>query len=668
MKTEESFLQRVRAEYERDIDAERANRDEGLDDLKFRAGEQWPDEIRRERETSDRPIITINRTGQYVRSVTGEIRMNKPAIKVRPVDDGADPDTAELLTGLVRNIETQSQAPSIYSGAAESAATCGQGAWRIVTEYVADDSFDQDIRLKRINNPFAVVWDASSQEPTREDARHCFIVESYDLDDFKERWPKASLTDFEDDKPDDWVASWKLEDKIVVAEYWWKKPVKKRLVRLADGSTVDVTGKTDPEVAQLGNMAVLAAQAQGIEPLEMRFRDVDSHQVQQHFVNGSEELEEPYIWPGKFIPIVPVLGEEIHIGDRTVRFGIVRHLKDPQRLYNYDRTATVEAIALAPKSPFVVTLKQIEGYEDLWARANTDNLPYLPYKADPDTGGRAPERQRQAELPVALIQDAQISTDDMDGVSGIYPASRGQRSNETSGKAIIAREQQGDVGTYVYTDNLSMGISYTGRQLVDLIPKIYDSERVVRVLGEDDAEELMPINQRQPGGEILNDLSIGKYDVAVSSGPSFSTRRQESSEAMLQLIQSVPDMAPMLIDLLAEQFDWPGAKKLHERIRKQQVASGAIEPDPEQGDEMPQPQPPSPQEIEAQAKAQKTQAEAAKIDAETQGQVLENIGASLELAVARGQIEEAAADQARGALAVLSSLQQAPNTGGFNNI
>lgn len=663
----DSFMQQVRKDYERAVDFERANRDDGLDDLKFRAGEQWPDEIRRERETADRPIITVNRVAQFVRQVTGDIRLNKPAIKVRPVDDAADTDIAKLLTGLIRNIEQQSSASSVYASAAENASTCGQAAWRITTEYVADDAFEQDIRIKRINNPFAVVWDPSSEEPTREDAKYCFVVQHYDREEFEARWPNASLTDFDEDKPDDWVATWQIEDKIVVAEYWCKKPVKKRLSRLADGSVVDVTGKTELEIAQIGELAYQVTVEQGHTPLEMRFRDVETHKVEQHFVNGSERLEEPYVWPGKFIPIIPVIGEEIHIGERTVRHGLVRFLKDPQRLYNYDRAATVESIALAPKAPFKVTLAQIAGFEDLWNRANTDNLPYLPYNADPEVGGRPPERERQAELPVALIQDAQIATDDMNAVTGIYPASLGQKSNETSGKAILARERQGDVGTYVYIDNLSIAIGYTGRQLVDLIPKIYDSERVVRVLGEDDAEELKPVNQRQPDGTILNDLSLGKYDTAVSSGPSFSTRRQEASEAMLQMIQSVPDLAPMLIDLLAEQFDWPGADKLHERLRKQQVATGVIEPDPEKGDQVPEPAPPTPQDMEAQAKAEKMQAETVKIGAEAVGQQLQNMAQQLELGIANGEIDAEAAQRARDALALLSQLQSAPNGGFINN-
>ncbi|NIA67785.1 hypothetical protein HBA54_04205 [Pelagibius litoralis] len=636
---EDTFIKTVRKNYERAIDYERENREECLDDLRFRAGEQWAEEVKRDRLEQRRPILTINRIPQYTRQVTGDIRLNKPAIKVRPVDDGADKDTAELFTGLIRNIEQQSMASSVYVTGADNMATCGQGAWRVVTEYADDDSFEQDIRIRRIRNPFAVVWDPDSQEPTREDAKYCFVLQPYAIEDFKQRWPNASLTDFEIDQPEDWVNDWRDGEQIIVAEYWCKKPVKKKLAALPDGSIRDVTALTEPELAQMQLLQDAMAAEAGEPSVPIRFRDVDSMQIEQHFVNGAESLEEPYIWPGRYIPIVPVLGEEVNVADRVVRHGLVRFLKDPQRLYNYDRSAAVETISLAPKSPFVASIKQIEGFEDVWDTANTENHAYLPYNPDPAAGG-PPQRQPAAQVPAALVQDAQISADDMSAVSGIYPSSLGQESNETSGKAILARERQGDVGTFVYIDNLAISIAHTGKILVDLIPRIYDSERVIRVLGEDDSEDLVTINRFDPmTGKMINDLSVGKYDVAVQTGPSFSTKRQEAADSILQFMQTMPQAAQMVMHKLVKNLDWPEADDIAETFRKMAVAQGIEEPDEDKGDQPPAPPPPSPEEIKAQTDAAQAEAGIAKTEAETEGVQLESAQAAVELALTNGTLQ-----------------------------
>ena len=636
---EDSFIKTVRRNYERAIDFERENREEALDDLRFRAGEQWAEEVKRDRLEQRRPILTINRIPQYTRQVTGDIRLNKPSIKVRPVDDGADKDTAELFTGLIRNIEQQSMASSVYTTGADNAATCGQGAWRIVTEYADDDAFEQDIRIKRIRNPFAVVWDPDSQEPTREDAKYCFVLQPYQMEDFKQRWPNASLTDFETDQPEDWVNDWRDGEQIIVAEYWCKKSVKKRLAALPDGRVLDVTDLPELEVAQMQQLQDALAAERGEPSAPIRFRDVDTVRIEQHFVNGAEVLEEPYIWPGRYIPVVPCLGEEVNVADRVIRHGLVRFLKDPQRLYNYDRSAAVETISLAPKAPFVASIKQVKGFEDVWDTANTENHSYLPYNPDSAAGG-PPQRQPAAQVPAALVQDATIAAEDMSAVTGIYPASLGQQSNETSGKAILARERQGDIGTFVYIDNLAIAIAYTGKQLVDLIPRIYDSERVIRILGEDDSEDLVTVNQFDPiSGKMLNDLTIGKYDVAVQTGPSFSTKRQEAADSILQFMQTMPQAAQIVMHKLVKNLDWPGADDIAETFRKMAVAQGIEEPDEEKGDQPPAPPPPSPEEIKAQTDAAEAEASIAKTEAETEGQRLQNARDAVELMLADGSMQ-----------------------------
>lgn len=600
-KGKDDLLVEARKRYHLATEYEQRNWDEALDDLRFLADDQWPEEARRMREPKGkpkRPCLTINLTRKFVRSVTGEIRMNRPAIKVRPADDASDKDLAKVFTGIIRNIEIQSKAQqSAYITAAHNAAACGMGHFRIVTEYSDNDGFEQDIRIKRIRNPFAVVWDPGANELTKRDANYCFFVERMPKEEFKAKFPKASTTDFEiEGQKIEFLTEWFDTDSIRVAEYWVKKPVKKKLALMQDGKTLEVTD---------ANKAEIEAQ----QP--KRYRDVQSHKVVQYLINGSEILEGPTDWPGKDIPIIPVIGEEVYVGEEVVRSGIVRNLKDPQRMYNYHASAAVETIALSPKAPFIGTVDQFEGQEKNWEQANTLNLAYLAYNRDGDAP--APQRQQPPTANLASIQMAQMSADNMKDTSGIYDAGLGARSNETSGKAILARKQEGDIGSYVYTDNLALAIGYAGEILVDIIPQIYDTERVIRVLGEDDSAEFVAVNQLDPmTGELINDLSAGEYDVTVETGPSFSTKRQEAQESMLQFLQSAPETAALAMDLLVKNFDWPGADTLAERFKKT-LPPGIAEPDP---NEPPAEPPPPPPEVIAQQ--QQAQVEAEQKDREFQ--------------------------------------------------
>jgi hypothetical protein len=646
----DGFLANMREQYKSDSKAMQENHEQALDDLRFFAGDQWDDRIRRQRETNGRPCLTTDHLAQHVRQVTGDIRLNKPSVKVRPVDNGADPKTAELFTGLIRNIEQQSMASTAYVRAGANAAICGEGAFRILTLYADDDSFDQDIRIGAIHNPLAVLWDRNARLPTMEDAEHCFVLERFTLEAFKKEWPKASTESFEAEHPQDWVSDWYTNESVLVAEYWCKKPMKRRLAMMPDGTVQEITDLPEPELAQLMVMAAQSEMEMGREPQTPQFRDVDGEKVVRYIVNGAQVLQGPEDWPGRYIPVIPVFGEEIWVGDNLVRRGMVRTAKDPQRMVNYHNSAAVEAVALAPKAPFVGTEKQFEGNEHLWERANTDNQPYLPYKADPAAQG-PPQRVHGPQVPAAFLQLKQESVSDLNNATGIHPAGLGQQSNESSGKAILARERQGDVGTFTFVDNLAIAIGYAGKQLVDLIPRIYDGQRVLRVLGEDDSEELMEVNALQPDGSIRHDLTRGKYDVLVQTGPSFSTKRQESAEMMMQFVQTAPEAAGLVMDLIAKNMDWPGAEDIAERFRKQLIAQGVVEADPEKGEQPPPPPPPDPKAIEAESKAAKTQAE-------TEGQQLDNARQMLELALATGQLQQLVQVYVQQALMGAAAVQQ----------
>ncbi len=647
--SQSDILREARERFDRARDADRVNREEARDDLRFRAGEQWPESIKADRRNSDRPMITINRTPQFVRQVTGDVRLNKPGIKVRPVDDREDPKKAEIFTGLIRNIESVSNAHIAYTTAEDAAATCGIGQFRIVTEFSEDDPFRLDIAIKRIQNPFAVVWDPDATEITKEDAKYLFFTDSMSHEAFKAKFPKADLSSFDTDDIPEHLTSWMTNDEIVVAEYWRKVPIEKEFVLLADGAVRDVTELDEADI-------------QAMQPVDRK--TMASHKVEWMILNGDQVLDGPETWDGRFLPFVPVVGEEVHVGDRVVRHGLVRFLKDPNRLYNYWRTTQVETIALQPKAPYVLTPSQINGHENMWADANARNYPYLIYNPDPQSPG-APKREMPPVMSQGMTQEIALAADDMQAVTGIYNAQLGGRSNETSGKAILARERQGDVGTYVYASNLALAIQHAGRILVDLIPHIFDTERAVRLLGEDDSETFETINQLlrdETTGEIkvVNDLSVGKYDVTVTTGPSFNTKRMESASAMMQFVQAAPQTAGLVMDLIAKNMDWPGADEFAKRFRKA-LPPGIAEPNPDEPP--PQPKPPSiPEQLQMMkiaAETGKAKAMSEKMQQETETAKLENLQKELEISASTGGLEEMVRAAVRQTLArVLLEGQQ----------
>ena len=635
--TDDGVLELARKRFDRVWTVEQDMRAEMLDDLKFRAGEQWPADVAAERKAADRPMLTINLMGKFVRQITGDIRLNKPSIKVRPADGGADVEMAKTFSGITRHIEQASDAQSAYVTAADGAANCGIGHFRILTQFSADDTFEQDIRIKRIRNPFAVYWDPGAEEITKFDATWCFVTERMQKEDFEDKWPKARSADFEAAGYPDDVTGWERDETVRVAEYWVKRPITKKLILLGDGKVIDVTGLKDNEL-------------EGLDIV--RRRDVETHEIEWYKLSGAEILEGPMPWAGKFIPIVPVIGEEIHIGEREVRHGIVRFAKDPQRLYNYTRTTVAEAIGSAPKSPWVATAAQIEGNKPAWDNANKGNPSVLIYTPDPEAPG-PPQRTQPAPMPVALFSQAQFASEDMNGTTGIFPPSLGAQSNETSGVAIRERKIEGDVGTFVYIDNLARSIRHGGDILVDLIPKIYDTERIVRILGEDDTEDFVTINEpvlddtNQPvldkdgNPKLVNDVSAGKYDVKVTTGPSFTTRRTESAASMMDFAKAVPEAAVAIGDLIAKNMDWPGSEVIAERLKK------LLPPGLAEEDEDPDEEELAAREQEQQAAQQQQQLEQMAVELELAGKQAELAKIEAEIAKSQAQVFKTAAEAER---------------------
>jgi hypothetical protein len=560
--SDDDLIKEARDAFELAADAEAENRRDALDDIRFaRLGQQWPEQVKRERELEGRPVLTINRLPAFIRQVVNDARQNKPAIVVHPVDSAADPATAEVFNGLIRHIEQSSDAEVAYDTALDFAVTGGFGYFRINTRYAADDAFDQDLVVERVANPFSIYGDPEGTAADSSDWNVAFVVDSLPRATFEARWKGAEAVDWDGTSGGggDYgrlSAPWLDGDRVQVAEYWRREPVTRTILALSDGQVVEE--------------AVFKAQkamfdALGVKPVG-RPRTVGSHRVVQRLISGAEVLE-TVDWAGKFIPIVPVYGEELMVDGRRRLRSLVRDAKDPQRMFNYWRTTSTELVALAPKAPFIGPKGAFETDSAKWATANVQSHAYIEYD-----GLQPPQRQPYAGPPAGALQEALNAADDMKAAMGLYDASLGARSNETSGRAIMARQREGDISTFHYIDNLSRAIRHAGRILLDLIPKVYGTARVVRVLGPDGKASSVGVAAGGQGGERLRaiekvyDLGAGKYDLTVRSGPSFTSRREEAATQMIELIRAYPAAAPVIGDLLARNLDWPGADEIAERL------------------------------------------------------------------------------------------------------
>ena len=558
-------------------------REDELDDLRFMAGSpdnqwQWPADVLATRGAvqgqtiNARPCLTINKLPQHVRQVTNEQRQNRPSGKVIPVDDNADIEVAAILDGMVKHIEYISDADVAYDTACDNQVTYGEGYIRILTDYCNDESFDQDIKIGRVRNAFSVYMDPTIQDPCGADAQWCFITEDLLKSEYEEMFPDASpiSTLLSQGVGDESMSAWLDQDTIRIAEYFYYKS-KPGTLNLYPGNISVFAGT--PEDKQL--------KTQFGKPLKSR--RVDRKQVMWMKTNGFDVLDERE-WPGKYIPVVRVVGNEWEVQGQIYISGLVRNAKDAQRMYNYWTSQEAEMLALAPKAPFIGYGGQFEGYENQWKTANTTNWPYL--EVNPDVtdgaGGVLPLPQRaQPPLPqTGLIQAKMGADEDIKAATGQYNASLGMQGNERSGKAITAREKQGDVGTYHYVDNLARAIRHVTRQLVDLIPKIYDTQRIARIIGLDGEVSMVKINPDQPepvrkimdqnGGVIekIYNPNVGNYDVMVTTGPGYMTKRQEALDAMSTILQSNPQLWAVAGDLFIKNMDWPGAQEMAERFKK----------------------------------------------------------------------------------------------------
>jgi hypothetical protein len=558
-------------------------REDELDDLRFYAGSpdnqwQWPADVLQTRGAvqgqtiNARPCLTINKLPQHVHQVTNEQRMNRPGIKVIPADDKADVDVADVFNGVIRHIEYISDADVAYDTACENQVSYGEGYIRLLTEYCDEDTFDQDIKIGRIRNSFSVYMDPMIQDPTGADARWCFVTEDLTKAEYERLYPDAApiSTLMSLGVGDQSIAQWIGENTIRIAEYFYIE-YEKHTLNLYPGNQTAFSGT--PEDKMLREMFG--------KPI--RTREADRKKVKWCKINGYDILEERE-WAGAYIPVVRVVGNEFEVDGQMYVSGLVRNAKDAQRMYNYWVSQEAEMLALAPKAPFIGYGGQFEGYEQQWKTANTNNWPYLEVNPDVTDGQGAvlplPQRAQPPMASSGLLQAKAGAAEDIKSATGQYNASLGMTSNERSGKAILARQREGDIGTYHYVDNLARAIRHIGRQLVDLIPKIYDTERIARIIGEDGEPSTVKMNpmQEEPVKRIVDqegvliekiyNPAVGKYDVRVITGPGYATKRQEALESMAQLLQGNPQLWQVAGDLFVKNMDWPGAQDLAKRFKK----------------------------------------------------------------------------------------------------
>ena len=628
-KSASDILATARSRLDLAISALSESREDEIDDLKFYAGSpdnhwQWPADVLATRGAvqgqtiNARPCLTINKLPQHVRQVTNDQRQNRPGAKVIPVDDKADVQVADIFNGMIRHIEYISDADVAYDTACENQVSYGEGYLRLLTEYCDDNTFDQDIKIGRVRNSFSVYMDPTIQDPTGADAQYCFITEDITKDEYTRLYPDAApITTLQSlGVGDQSISNWLNEDTIRIADYYYID-YDRTTLNLYPGNATAFEGT--PEDKQL----------RAVYGKPKRTRESDRPRVKYCKINGYEILEERE-WAGKWIPVIRIVGNEFEVDGRLYVSGLVRNAKDAQRMYNYWVSQEAEMLALAPKAPFIGYGGQFEGYEEKWKTANTNNWPYLEINPDVTDGQGAvlplPQRAQPPMASSGLLQAKSGASEDIKSTTGQYNASLGMGSNERSGKAILARQREGDVGTYHYGDNLARGVRHVARQLVDLIPKIYDTQRIARIIGEDGETKMVKINpeQAEPVNKIMDEQGIviekiynpgvGKYDVVATTGPGYATKRQEALEAMAQLLQGNPQLWQVAGDLFVKNMDWPGAQEMAKRFKK------TIDPKlMSDSDENP----------ELQAAQQ--QMEAMGQEMEQMHQMIQNVGKSIEM-------------------------------------
>lgn len=604
------------------------------DDVKFRTGGayQWPEYAQRDRQASGRPMLTFNDLPQFLAQVIGDQRQNPTAIHVAPGDDlgaggeiqdvkGRKFTLAEAREAMIRNIEHQSSAEQHYETAHEHALEGGFGWLRVITSYANPTSFDLDIRIKSLKNRWSAMIDPSFEEPDASDTKWGIIADWMPAAQFRRLYPDKAegqlLTD-----PQEW---WGTKERMAVCEWMERYAAERELLLLQSGEVVWRDEHDDADLREIG---------------VQRSRKVDTWKVRWWKLTGNAVLRGPVDIPCSSIPLVPVFGREVRGRDFAVYEGLIRHAKDPKRADNFWMTAATERVALSPNAPWIGTAKMFEGHETAWSNANRGNPAYLTYNWDDDVPGAKPERQQPATMPVAELQMAASMTEKVKSAIGMYDAGLGARSNETSGRAITARQRESDVGTFVFPDNLSRAIRRVGIIINDMIPRVYDGQRTVRMRFPDGKGAFFEANKTVTGPDgkpiVINDLGVGAFETTVKSGPSYTTQREEAATALMEFVRVVPDVGAIVVDKIAQAMDWPGADEIAKRAKHLVPRHMLSDEEREELGKGPKPEPTP----EQQAEMARAQADMAKADADKEKAKADIAKAEADIAQARAQMAE----------------------------
>jgi hypothetical protein len=526
----EEFMATARKQFDTDVAEEKDIRDEAALDLRFVAGDQWDEKLKTARTLASRPSLTFNRCHTFVQPISNEARQNKPQVKFIGAEDD-DEDLAEIYEGLARHIQYDSDAQVAYETAIEYSAGGGFGYHGLITEYCdGGRSDDQDLKVRIFPDPFAVygvlIPSILGYEPD-----HAFIVSHLTKAEYKLQFPQSEMSaeGFDWDGAKGNSGGWISDDKVRVAEYW---VVEKEAKKTASGRTYF------------------------------------EKKVCYYKINGSEVLEETE-WMDEVIPIFAVLGKQMVIDGTPKLFSVVRFQRDPQQLINLYKSRIAETLGTSPISPYIADPRQIAGYETQWANLNRNSTAILPHNAIID-GQVVPPPQRQVlEPPIQAYSEAvQQEVEDMKATTGMYDAARGAESNEKSGIAIQRRQQQAAITNMHFLDNLERSFKKSGSAIARLIDKLYaDVKRKIRILGKDEEPKIVAINQKSKDGKEYK-FGTSEFDVIVTMGRAFSTKRMESFDMMSSVIQASPDILPMVGDIFFANSDMAGADQLAERFKK----------------------------------------------------------------------------------------------------
>jgi hypothetical protein len=613
------------------MEDEGENRKIAFEDLEFVyiPGKQWPELIKAEREGNQQPCLEINKMPTFLAQVVGDQRMNRPSIKVVPVDDKADPEVARILGGWIKHVQQISKSDVAIDHGFEHAVSSAYGALRVVTDYISETSFDQEAYIKKIDNALAVFWGPHSEYDCS-DAEYCFVVTDMPREEYESKYGEDPVPFNTADSA--FVEGWSTKETVRVAEYFVKEYEDSKIYLLEDKRVVDKLEEGDKEVQS---------------------RTVSKCTIRWYLLTGNGVLDRKDWLGKKYIPIIPIWGKEINVGGKKLLISLIRYAKDAQRMYNYWSSADTEVVALQPKAPYFVTAKMIGDNKVQWDQAHKKNYPYLLVTPDKEAPGLWPHREPPPQASAAMNQKIQQADKEMRDTVGIQEANLGMRSNERSGVAIRERKQEGDVGTFSFIDNLTRSIEHLGRVLIDIAPALIDTERVIRMGLDDGSVEFATVNKETsevPVGnptaaavkKIQNDLTVGTYDCVVSTGPNFTTQRSEARQSMQEFIQYYPAAAPVIGDLYAKAMDWNGAVEVGERLEyllppeiKAKLAAKKAQKTGQPPEQLPQQQP-NPEQV-LKLEEEKLKLEEMKVKLQQEQEKLKALQVKTELMIAESK-------------------------------